>query len=225
MCIRDRLPFDAPYYYSFDENGNIIYGDHAEYLHYSGQSNPNDFNRLAWPHTNRNTVSAMLNLYEQIQPIKGLTIRAQQALSAFDYRSSNHRPAYGTWVTPMGDTVNDWTDTPASASESFQRWYQWTYTNTIEYKFNIADKHDFSVLAGQESVISKNNSFGVSTVGQPNANQWPVSYTHLDVYKRQVLVVVEVDACAYIPVFVAENVAANFHIHTGIGHSADIAGA
>ena len=172
LSAYNLLPFDAPYYYSFDENGNIIYGDHAEYLHYSGQSNPNDFNRLAWPHTNRNTVSAMLNLYEQIQPIKGLTIRAQQALSAFDYRSSNHRPAYGTWVTPMGDTVNDWTDTPASASESFQRWYQWTYTNTIEYKFNIADEHDFSVLAGQESVISKNNSFGVSTVGQPNANQW-----------------------------------------------------
>lgn len=172
LSAYNLLPFDAPYYYSFDENGNIIYGDHAEYLHYSGQSNPNDFNRLAWPHANKTTVTAMLNLYEQIQPIKGLTIRAQQALNAFDYRTSNHRPAYGTWVTPMGDTVTDWADTPASNSQSFQRWYRWTYTNTIEYKFNIADKHDFSVLAGQESVMDKDNSFGVSTSGQPSAQQW-----------------------------------------------------
>ncbi|MDE7025880.1 MAG: TonB-dependent receptor, partial [Paramuribaculum sp.] len=172
LAAFNLLPFDSPYYYSFDDNGNIIYGDHAEYLHYSKQSNPNDFNRLAWPHGNKTTVSAMLNLYEQITPLKGLTIRAQQALSAFDYRSSNHRPEYGTWKTPMGDEVTDWNGVKGSASESFQRYYQWTYTNTIEYKFNIADKHDFSVLAGQESVIQKNNSFGVSTSGQPNADQW-----------------------------------------------------
>ena len=172
LSAYNLLPFDAPYYYTFDDNGNIIYGDHADYLHYSAQSNPNDFNRLAWPHANRTNVSAMLNLYEQITPLKGLTIRAQQALTAFDYRNSNHRPEYGTWVTPMGDTVNDWMDTPALASEAFQRYYQWTYTNTIEYKFNIADKHDFTLLAGQESVISKNNQFSVSTSGQPSDKQW-----------------------------------------------------
>lgn len=172
LAAFNLLPFDSPYYYNFDDNGNMIFGDKADYLHYSGQSNPNYFNSLAWPHTNKTTVTAMLNLYEQIQPIKGLTLRAQQALNAFDYRSSNHRPYYGSWETPMGDTVNDWVDTPASASEAFQRWYQWTYTNTIEYKFNIADKHDFSFLAGQESVIQKDNSFGISTSGQPSSTQW-----------------------------------------------------
>lgn len=172
LSAYNLLPYDAPYYYTFDNNGNIIYGDHADYLHYSGQSNPNDFNRLAWPHTNRTNVSAMLNLYEQLTPLKGLTIRAQQALTAFDYRNSNHRPEYGTWVTPMGDTVTDWANEPGTATESFQRYYQWTYTNTIEYKFNIADKHDFGLLAGQESIYTKNNSFGVSTSGQPNDKQW-----------------------------------------------------
>ena len=175
LAAYNLLPFDSPYYYTFDNNGNMIFGNRADYYHYSGQSDPNYFNSLAWPHANRTNVSAMLNLYEQITPLKGLTIRAGQALTAFDYRNSNHRPEYGTWTTPMGDVVNDWLDEPASATEAFQRYYQWTYTNTIEYKFNIADKHDFSFLAGQESVISKSNNFGVSTSGQPSDKQWLIT--------------------------------------------------
>ncbi|MDE7125560.1 MAG: TonB-dependent receptor, partial [Muribaculaceae bacterium] len=50
-------------------------------------------------------------------------------------------------------------------SESFQRMYQFTYTNTAEYQFDIADKHHFTVLVGQESIIYKQNQFGVSTDG------------------------------------------------------------
>ncbi len=175
LAAYTTLPFDSPYYYSFDDNGNMIFGDKAEYLHFSGDLDPNFYNRMTWPSINNTTVTAMLNLYEQIQPIKGLTLRAQQALNAFDYRSSGHRNTIAAWTTPMGDVIDDFTEEAgmnSTTQESFQRWYQWTYTNTIEYKFNIADKHDFSLLAGQESILSKNNSFGVSTEGQPSANQW-----------------------------------------------------
>ena len=51
-----------------------------------------------------------------------------------------------------------------SASESFQRYYSFTYTNTAEYKFNI-DSHNVTLLGGQESIISKDQSFGVRVNG------------------------------------------------------------
>ncbi len=165
------LPYDSPYYYSFDENGDIVYGERAKYYHYSGMIDPNYMGEKTLM-GNRSNVSAMMNLYEQINPIKGLTIRAQQAMTAYDYRYSASMPPYpDVEVTPMGDVI-DFRDETSFAQENFQRWYQFTYTNTAEYKFAIDDIHNISVLAGQESIITKNNSFGVKTTGQPNAQQY-----------------------------------------------------
>ncbi|MDE6099629.1 MAG: TonB-dependent receptor plug domain-containing protein, partial [Paramuribaculum sp.] len=164
------LPYDSPRYYSFNENGDIVYGDKAIYYHYSGQQDANYFNRN-YINPDRTTVTAMMTLYEQINPLKGLTIRAQQAVNAFDYRSSLFRFAGEPFYTPMGDLVDN-SSVSTTNSQSFQRWYQFTYTNTAEYKFSLADKNHFTLLAGQESIINRSNQFGVSTTGQPSLKQW-----------------------------------------------------
>lgn len=49
------------------------------------------------------------------------------------------------------------------ASESFERYYSFTFTNTAEYKFSLSDKHLFTVLAGQESIITKNENFSATS--------------------------------------------------------------
>lgn len=164
--VYNLLPYDSPYYYSFNENGDIVFGDRANYYHYSQKTDPNYFNRKAF-NGKRTNLTAMVTLYEQIMPVKGLTIRAQQNVNAFDYRNSSSRPQQQDEITPMGDLIQ-LKQIDAYSSEAFQRWYQFTYTNTAEYKFTINDAHDLSFLIGQESIITRNHNFGVSTSGQPN---------------------------------------------------------
>ncbi len=163
------LPYDSPYYYSFNQNGDIVFGDRAKYYHYSATADPNYLNRKYFP-GKRTNLTGVMTLYEQINPIKGLTIRAQQNVNAFDYRNSRTRPPYENEITPMGDII-DFSDVSVYTSEAFQRYYQFTYTNTAEYKATINDVHDFSVLIGQESIISRSNSFGVQSTGQPDADR------------------------------------------------------
>lgn len=164
--VYNLLPYDSPYYYSFNENGDIVFGDRAKYYHYSQTTDPNYVNRKAF-NGKRTNLTAMVTLYEQIMPVKGLTIRAQQNVNAFDYRNSASRPQQQNEITPMGDLIK-LEDIDAYSSEAFQRWYQFTYTNTAEYKFTINDAHDLSFLIGQESIITRNHNFSVSTSGQPN---------------------------------------------------------
>ena len=169
MQVYNLLPYDSPYYYTFNDKGDIVFGDRANYYHYSGTTDPNYFNRKAFV-GKRTNLTAMMTLYEQINPIKGLTLRAQQNVNAYDYRNSSARPPYQNESTPMGDVIV-LDNITATSSEAFQRWYQFTYTNTAEYKFSIADKNEFSFLVGQESIITRNHNFSVSTTGQPNAIQ------------------------------------------------------
>ena len=153
--VYNLLPYDSPYYYSFNQNGDIVFGDRANYYHYSQKTDPNYYNRKAF-NGKRTNLTAMVTLYEQIMPVKG-----------FDYRKSSSRPQQQNEITPMGDLIK-LEDIDAYSSEAFQRWYQFTYTNTAEYKFTINDAHDLSFLIGQESIITRNHNFGVSTSGQPN---------------------------------------------------------
>lgn len=160
------LPYDSPRYYTVDEaTGKPVYGAEAQWYKYSQRINPNWFNSKLRS-SKRTNLSAMMNLYEQITPLRGLTIRAQQAMTAFDYRSTSYNTSFEPETTPMGDILNV-TQSP-SRGEAFQRWYQFTYTNTAEYKFDINSAHYLTFLLGQESIIARNNAFNVSTSGQPS---------------------------------------------------------
>ncbi len=167
LQARIALPYDSPRYYTVDESGRPVFGDKAMYLHYSGLKTP------AWSYKNvsrgSNRITADMRLYEEITPISGLILRAQQAMYAYDNRYSATADAYETFYTPMGDKMgsnNEGYINPGSASESFSRQYQFTYTNTAEYTFDVADVHHIRALVGQESIITRSKGFGVSTSGQ-----------------------------------------------------------
>lgn len=163
------FPFDSPRYYSFADNGDIVYGDKALWYKYSNDANYTEMTKLNSGY--RSSVTANLTLYEAITPIKGLTIRAQQSLDAYDYRNSSIWNSIDDFVTPMGDKTSFGQYTTRQRGESFQRYYSFVYTNTAEYKFAINNIHNIAILAGQESIISKNNQFNVATTKQPNASQ------------------------------------------------------
>lgn len=162
---RLALPYDAPNYYSFDEEGNIIWGNRADVLKYSGLQHPSFVNENR--SYKKNNLTLMLNAFEQLNPIEGLTIRAQQAMDGYDYTTDNRYIPYEAFTTPMGTSV------PASegyVSNSFQRYASYTFTHTIEYRKKVKG-HNFSALLGQESIFSRSRSFGVFTEGQTDPRQ------------------------------------------------------
>lgn len=166
------LPWDTPYYYSFDDNGNMVRGEEAMYYHYSQNYNPNWMSEVYNGHDRSSNLTVMMNLYEQLTPVKGLTIRAQQAVNAFDYTGQGVIVAKDLkGVTPMGDSYNLST-LGSSSAQAFQRWYRFTYTNTAEYRTTIAEQHHAAILLGQESIIERNRNFSVSSSGQPSYQQW-----------------------------------------------------
>lgn len=162
---RKALPYDSPRYYVVNEQNQdqIDYLGRAYYLHFSGMPTPwNTFrNRSVW----RNRVTVNQTLAEQINPIDGLMIRATQNVDAYDTRLKNYGFVKTELVTPMGDTYDYDGDLDGYHQESFSRYYSFTYNNVVEYSKTIADKHSFTVLAGQESIISKSEGFGIFVDG------------------------------------------------------------
>lgn len=162
------FPFDSPRYYTIDESGRPVYGDKAMYLHYSGMSTP-EWQYTHYKERGTNRITADMRLYEEITPISGLVLRAQQAMYAYDNRYSMIANAYESYLSPMGDLLGS--NSPGftnagAAQESFSRQYQFTYTNTAEYSFDVADVHHIRALVGQESIITRSKGFGVYTSGQ-----------------------------------------------------------
>lgn len=147
-------PYDVPWEILTDDSGNFLgYGEAGAYLTDWGGWNPLYFGAVR--KTGYNYARINSNLYEEITPIKGLTVRFAQAVEGYDYRSSarNIKDKWGINST-------------ASASESFTRYYRLTSTNTIEYKFNVAEDHSITILGGQEAIVNNQKGFGASSTGQ-----------------------------------------------------------
>ena len=127
------------------------YGKRQDYFEYLGIYNPYYLSEIQPSKSDRLNINE--NAYVNINPIKGLNIRSAVGLEFFDYTSSGN-------ALPVGPFEGAGTST-----ESFERYYQWTVTNTAEYKFTIDQKHDFTVLLGQESTYSKDRGFRLRVNG------------------------------------------------------------
>ena len=131
------------------------YSEEAKKTHYITFANAVD------PMWQRQMMPATINdiiyngvAYAQIQPVKGLTIKSQLGLYASDSRIFEaHDPSI-----PALNGVG-------SASASSSRSSMWTITNTVEYKFNIGEKHAITLLVGQEGIKGSSKGFDASATG------------------------------------------------------------
>lgn len=166
LLARMALPYDSPYGYKFNDKGDIVFGSRSEKLHYSGITMP--WYLYTYNHMYRDRLSGNIRLYEQITPIPGLIIKAQQSMEGYDARTHQTIDPRETFRTEMGDKVGS-NDVgymnPGSNGESFSRYYQFTYTNTAEYTFDFLEKNHARVLIGQESIIQRSNAFGMTSSG------------------------------------------------------------
>lgn len=139
---------NPPYYNPYDEQGNkldVIPGLNRYSPDFLLKKQPSSSNR------------ALFNgmVYVELSPLKGLKIRSQAGMEAYDWRSTAKRlPSY---PSSLGN---------GQTTERFARNVMRTITNTIEYSFDINELHKFTVLAAHEGVDSKYQEFGSRTSGQ-----------------------------------------------------------
>ena len=144
--VYGQAPYNAPYEMIFKEDGTIELGEELDKFPFAGNMYNPYYYYEKFPNSN-NRVNLSGSLYEEITPIEGLTLRATQAIDAYDTRqSANRLPSYA------GNLGN------GSATEYFYRYYQLTSSNTAEYKFDLGDNH-FTFLAGHESIVAHGNGF------------------------------------------------------------------
>lgn len=131
------------------------YSEEAKKTHYITFANATD------PMWRRQMNPATINdiiyngvAYAQIQPVKGLTIKSQLGLYASD----------GRIFQATNPTIPDLNGV-GSAAASSSRSSMWTITNTVEYKFNIGEKHAITLLAGQEGIKGSSKEFDASATG------------------------------------------------------------
>lgn len=94
--------------------------------------------------------------YIQVTPIKNLTLLSRAGIEFFDYRQTGY-----TLPSFIGATVGGVTS--GTIREQFDRSTTRTITNTAEYKFAVNNRHNITLLGGQEFI--NNTSTGLVTTG------------------------------------------------------------
>jgi TonB-linked SusC/RagA family outer membrane protein len=93
--------------------------------------------------------------FVELKPIKNLTLKAQAGIEAYDERVTTlQMPSF------IGSLNN------GNRTEGFNRGFTGTITNTAEYKFDVKNRHKFTVLAGQEYIEASFPTFSASSTGQ-----------------------------------------------------------
>lgn len=167
-----NLPWVSPYEILTDEEGNFLgYGEERKIFSELGENLYNTKYLQSIQPTSDKYIRVNGNMYQEITPVKGLTLRAAQSLEGYDYRYSWKAIPEGPFAPELGG---------GSASESFTRNYRMTFTNTAEYKFDVASKNHFNFLIGQEAIISESESFGGKGSGSTDPRQDELSFQPLE---------------------------------------------
>lgn len=153
----------------YDDNGDYHYALNTPY---EKQSNPIALMEYLTKNTTNIRDKIVGNFYLDIQPIKNLVFR-----SSYGFQSSYGN--YRSW-SPAYD-LGEFEQTPYDkVTQSMNKGFEYTFTNTLSYDFNFKKKHNFKVLAGTEMNRVSHN-FRVSGTNQ-NGLYNDSEYAYLDNY-------------------------------------------
>ena len=139
----------APYFSPYGADGQEIYGLIPGWARYAPKYLADKIQ------SNGNNLQFNPSGYIQINPFKGLTFKVLGGYDAYDYRTSNKQlPSY------IGSINN------GNAYEGFDRSVSRNFTNTLEYKWMLGAKNNFTALLGQEYSDNTSTSFSGQSTGQ-----------------------------------------------------------
>lgn len=154
--VYGQAGYNAPYAEIWNKDGSFGGFDYTKELDVFGWAGDmyNPYYYYEKFPTSNNQLRLSGNIYEEIKPIEGLTLKAVQALDGSLSRGSSWRlPSY---AGALGN---------GQRAESYSRYYQLTSTNTAEYRFTLDDIHSWSLLAGHESRVAQSEGFGANISG------------------------------------------------------------
>ena len=101
---------------------------------------------------NSETNHLQSNIYLQLKPVKGLTLRTQYGIDyLFVDNETFLTPIHGDGFTPTG-----------SASSTLGKYKRWTWTTTGQYDLTIQSKHNITALVGGEQDRRTSIGFGLN---------------------------------------------------------------
>lgn len=100
--------------------------------------------------------------YVEVQPIKGLIYRGQASYKSYSGEWRCYLPAYK--LNDSGDNR-----TESKTEENMSNGWNWSVTNTLNYKFDVAKDHHFDVLVGTE-YSKDDHSYGDYMMGTSTGN-------------------------------------------------------
>ena len=100
--------------------------------------------------------------YIVLEPIKNLTFKSQVGIQYNIYENEAKTPMPSFTDYKFGSQV------VGRVRRDINKSIQKTYTNLLEYKFDIRQKHLFDLLLGQESIENTSYGFSASSQGQPS---------------------------------------------------------
>lgn len=160
VFARQALPYDTPYQYTIDENGNMIKGDRAIGLKYSGLNMPWWYNSHRDYYRNKLTLNTSLT--ETFTPIEGLTFQALQSMNGYENMNHGSFSPYDAFVDGMGNKIEA---EKGSVSASMSRYYQFTLSHTAEWRKQFGD-HYVGILLGEETRIERSRGLSANSEGQ-----------------------------------------------------------
>ena len=139
-----------PFYSPVDENGkrkDYMEGINRYHPEYYAENYPSSITALDF----------IPSGFVEITPIKGLTFKTNAGVRFTNAVNSSTR------LPSFKGSRND-----GNTSKNYNKVLIKTLTNTLEYKFDLAQKHNFAILLGQESVKNESSSFSASGSGLIN---------------------------------------------------------
>lgn len=160
VFARQALPYDTPYQYTIDENGNMIKGDRAIGLKYSGLNMPWWYNSHRDYYRNKLTLNTSLT--ETFTPLEGLTFQALQSMNGYENMNHGSFSPYDAFVDGMGNKIEAG---KGNVSASMSRYYQFTLSHTAEWRKQFGD-HYVGILLGEETRIERSRGLSAYSEGQ-----------------------------------------------------------
>ncbi|MCG1036199.1 SusC/RagA family TonB-linked outer membrane protein [Polaribacter sargassicola] len=138
-----------PFYSPYDENGDNIEGVIPGWGRYNPRYLADNFPSVT------NKVQVNPTAFIEVEPIENLILKTQAGIEFYDSRNSSKRlPSY------IGSLANGY------SSENFSRIINTTVTNTLQYSYSLKDIHNFSLIAGQETIKNDYEYFYAYSAGQ-----------------------------------------------------------
>jgi TonB-linked SusC/RagA family outer membrane protein len=170
-----------------------LYNKQGDYFMYDDLKNSGTDGWFAYNQFSSNPVAVLVNSqggnnksksfglnavgYIEIQPIKGLVYRGQISYNQSSWGYRDYLPVFH-----VHDQSGGFRNTDSSTNSAGLGW-GWSTTNTLNYKFVLAEKHNFDVLVGTEFGMSKPD-YGFSVSASTSHSVFgDLKHAYMDLFK------------------------------------------